>query len=189
MRANHIDPGFTPEVKERLLKLADIIEKVDPEVFNMGRYLTIMNGVSETVYAVSDLMKADKVTRGEHPCRTVGCIVGHAVLHRKELGIKLRYENSSKFRYDYYKTHRPKSQWVIDWAEIGRAIVGQGPYARDLTRWLFNGSWADYWYDDLCQDGDSPSTAAKRIRYTVENGLPDNWYTQLHGQADPTFLD
>lgn len=79
--------------------------------------------------------------------------------------------------------------------------LGHAPYVKGLPVPLYDEFWGDYcervlgidsvsfeW--DWCFDANwvykdnTPQGAAKRIKYLVEKGLPDNWYEQLNGRAE-----
>jgi len=126
--------------RENLKLMADYIETIPQEKFDMERFRT-----------------GEKV---KHKCNSVGCILGHCtVLNKNPLPL--------------YKSGN------IDFYAWSKEFTGLDP---DSSEWayLFASEW---------EDGDNtPTGAAKRIRYLLENGLPEDLYKQMHGRAPISYL-
>lgn len=125
--------------KENLLKMADHIETVPPETFDMGCYW-------------------DDI---EPECNSVGCIIGHCTKLDPNINRYLDSDGDIKF-----------TSWSEDFTGIGC----------NTSAWdyLFSHEWAAV---DNTRTG-----AAKRIRYFVEHGLPEDWKDQMNGYAPWSYL-
>lgn len=153
------------KVKKRLLKLAEHLDKMQEEQFDMRSYVRMLT--LEGHYERVSTVLVDSIGELEYTekseCGTICCAVGEAVLIRKELGLRLSYV------YDFGDSYR-----LIDWGSIGLRLAGGSSRMR---QWLFSEMW--YYVDN------TPRGTAKRIRWTCKNnGVPNNWDEQLHG-VDP----
>jgi hypothetical protein len=129
---------------ENLIRMADYIETVPQEKFDMSEF---RNDYWNTKYMV------------EPKCNSVGCIIGHCtILDDKDL---------------------PRN-WSedIDFAEWSQKFIGTDDDS--VWEYLFDANWRD--------TDNTPTGAAKRIRYYVANGLPENWQEQLWGEAPLSYL-
>lgn len=122
--------------KENLLKMADYIETIPQEMFNMLEYRF-----------------GTKITP---ECNSVGCIIGHCT--------------------------------VLDNEPLPRCRNGVIGFDEWSERFTGLDSWSDEWFflfgNDWVNADNTPTGAAKRIRYFVENGLPNNWEEIIEGE-DP----
>ena len=92
-------------------------------------------------------------------CDSVGCVVGHFTI-LEDGNLPRLGSNLINF-----------SKWVNKF--IGTDSIRVGLY-------LFGSDWQD--------TDNTPTGAAKRIRYYVANGLPENWREQLWGEAPLSYL-
>lgn len=157
---SHIDPKWSDKTKERLSKLADIIENVDPKRFNMGAYLLLSVKRDERGY-ISSYEELTQYSKIKHECDSVGCAVGIAALHYKELGIRRPWLSVQDFKGNEIRH--------LDWDRLRGFLVGNDVNAYD---YLFNAIWEE-------RDNTTSGTA-NRIRYCVEHGIPSNYYGQLY---------
>ncbi|MBD9544288.1 hypothetical protein IB276_33115 [Ensifer sp. ENS04] len=67
-----------------------------------------------------------------------------------------------------------------DWVTYSRRVFGLAP-GEEPWKWCFAGSWE--WRDN------TPAGAAKRIRYLVEHGVPENAELQRIGMAPYIFAE
>lgn len=126
--------------KENLLRMADYVETIPQEQFDMECY------------------RYDDKTLPE--CNSVGCIIGHCTI--------LDADNLPRY-----------GNGTIDFFEWGEKFTGIGWRSVDWV-YLFDGMW--------CDTDNTPTGAAKRIRHYVENGLPEDWIEQIHGEAPLSYL-
>jgi len=120
--------------KENLLRMADYIETVPQEKFNMEIYRTY-----------------DETT---HECNSIGCVIGHCTILDKRPLPKYVY-GTINFRL---------------WSKLFTGIESD-----DEWNYLFDISWH--------RTDNTPTGAAKRIRWFVEHGLPNDWEEQMFGEA------
>jgi hypothetical protein len=124
---------------ENLIRMADYIETVPQEKFDMWRY------------RYGNQLKPE--------CDSVGCVVGHCTI----------LEDGNLPRLGSYLINF--SKWV-------RKFIGTDSNRVEL--YLFSSDWV--------HTDNTPAGAAKRIRYYVANGLPENWQDQLHGEAPLSYI-
>lgn len=122
--------------KDNLLRMADHIETVLQEMFDM-----------------KFIRRGDETTP---ECDSVGDIIGHCT----------RLDNDP---LPILKDGR------IDFTTWSESFTGIDSWSGEWD-FLFASQW------EIIDN--TPVGAAKRIRYFVENGLPDNWEEIMHGQ-DP----
>jgi len=126
--------------RENLNKMADYIETIAQDRFDMGKFRT-----------------GEKV---DHECDSVGCVLGHCTILDKN---PLPLDSSGDIDF---------SAWSLD-------FTGLNPDS-DECHYLFAGLW------DSADN--TPTGAAKRIRYIIEHGLPEDWYEQTRGRAPLSYL-
>ena len=93
-------------------------------------------------------------------CNSVGCTIGHCAILDK-------WENVP--RNDFGN---------IQFFTWSRQFTG----VMSLSEWkyLFDPNWH--------KTDNTPTGAAKRIRYFVENGLPEDWEEQINGTAPLSYI-
>ena len=120
---------------------------------NLLRAADYIEKIPQSVFSMRLFRYDDSKT---HECGAVGCVVGHCtVLDAPE---NLPFDADGEI--NFYR-----------WS--GRFFglkVGSYGWA-----WCFAGRWHKV--------DNTPTGAAKRIRYLVENGLPENWREQMDGEA------
>ncbi len=121
--------------KTNLLKMADYIETIPQELFDMGGWRE----------------DGDKYS---HECKSIGCVLGHCTILDTD-PLPKHFDDSIDFR---------------KWSEEFTGINSE--YGSEEWKYLFDADW-----DSI---DNTPTGAAKRIRYFVENGLPTNWDDQLY---------
>lgn len=129
--------------KENLLRMADHIEKVPQEMFDM------------------DIFRSGSLNPRE--CKSVGCVIGHCTILDTE-------KNIGKFRYSW---------GGINFFEWSKGFTGINDEADDIWQYLFGEIWV---FSD-----NTPAGAAARIRYFVENGLPETWQEEMRGNAPLSY--
>jgi len=127
---------------ENLLKMADYIETVPQDRFDMSRYR-----YGDTI---------------SHECNSVGCIIGHCIILDNLDNEDLPRRESKNINF-------------LKWSE---KFIGTDEHS--VWVYLF---WANWRNTD-----NTPTGAAKRIRYYIVNGLPENWYDQMLGVAPLSYL-
>lgn len=125
--------------KDNLLKMADYIETIPQELFDMDCSHRVGN-------------------RKRSKCQGIGDILGHCTI--LDNGLLPLYEDGF---IDFIT-------WSEEFTEIG--------WISNSNEWHFL-FWSEWVYTD-----NTPTGAAKRIRYLVENGLPENWMEIIEGE-DP----
>jgi len=100
--------------------------------------------------------------RTAHECDSVGCVVGHCtVLDKNPLPMNGLYN--------------------IDFLAWSRKFTGLDSYSdNNKCHYLFSFFWTAV--------DNTPVGTAKRIRYIIEHGLPEDWYEQMHGRAPLSYL-
>ncbi len=92
-------------------------------------------------------------------CGTLGCIIGCAALSNiPELHHNNQYLLFTTYMYDKF---------------------GTGFYSH-IGQYLFNSDWHKI--------DNTPIGASKRIKYFLENGLPDTWEEELNGETKLSYL-
>jgi|GEM_PF-2667858 len=92
-------------------------------------------------------------------CDSVGCIIGHCtILDKRPLPQLLNGE------IDFYS-----------WAEEFTGLPRRSP----AWFYLFSSNWAD--------TDDTPTGAAKRIRFFLKNGIPNDWLEQIYREAPLSY--
>ena len=127
--------------KENLKKMADYIETISPERFDMLEFRT--GG------------------KKNHECDSVGCVLGHCTVLDKN-PLPMNYIGDINF-----------SEWSLD-------FTGLYPNS-DEWDYLFAPFWKAV--------DNTPIGAAKRIRYVLENGAPEDWHEQMIGKAPLSYLN
>lgn len=95
-----------------------------------------------------------------HQCETVGCLIGHCTI------------------LDHFE-NIPKTLGDINYERWSEQFFGLKCASREW-KWCFAGEWS--------QTDNTPAGAAKRIRYLVNNGLPENWREQMLGEDELCYL-
>jgi len=126
--------------KENLNRMADYIETISPERFDMLEFRT--GG------------------KKNHECDSVGCVLGHCTILDKN---PLRLDLEDRIDFDAWS----------------REFTGLPSFSPDW-QYLFSGLWT--------AADNTPTGAAKRIRYVLEKGAPEDWREQMHGRAPLSYL-
>lgn len=129
--------------KENLLKLADFLDTVKPEAFDIELY---SNGDREAIDPAAI-------------CGTVACALGWGPM----------VIPPTKDDFLLFEFH---------WPAYCRRAFGIGSYT-DAWHWCFDSAWGPL--------DNTPTGAAKRIRYLVERGVPHNWTAQTLGDVPYMF--
>jgi len=96
-----------------------------------------------------------------HECDSVGCVIGHCtILDKNPLPMH---------RFGY-----------IDFDSWSSDFTGLDSFS-DEWRYLFFGLWTAV--------DNTPTGAAKRIRYLIEHGLPEDWHEQIEGKAPLSYIN
>lgn len=114
--------------KENLLKMADFIEKVPQEMFDISKYR--------------------RSNKSSPICNSIGCVIGHCT--------ELDPEGVEEFRDESGDID------FKEWSEHFTGLINLKEW-----RWCFSAYWEDL--------DNTPTGAAKRIRYLVKYGLPEGW--------------
>jgi len=95
-----------------------------------------------------------------HECDSVGCVIGHCTILDEN---PLPMSNSGNINFD---------EWSRNFTDLK-------PYSY-AWKYLFSLHWTAV--------DNTPTGAAKRIRYFIKNGLPKDWYKQILGSAPLSYL-
>lgn len=96
-----------------------------------------------------------------HECNTVGCVIGHCTVLDKE-------------------PLPPLSYICIDFTVWSERFTGIDSVA-DAWHWCFSSHWSHV--------DNTPTGAALRIEWLLNNGLPENWDEQMNGQEPLCYLN
>lgn len=162
-KEGHIGFNVTPVMIERLMVLASFLEHevLPPDDkgshFNMRSYLRVRK---EDFHYNQDYAETkDMVVKGEvDPCGTTACAAGWAAVIHKRLRMRVPTKNESLVAGSEYM--------VIDWEKFSGKLTGHN---MTLFKWLFDGSWTSW--------DNTPNGAARRIRYALKYGIPDDFDT------------
>lgn len=99
-----------------------------------------------------------------HKCNTVGCVIGHCIELDSLVNIPLRKDTGD---IDF-------TLWSEQFTGLSNA-----KYAREWA-WCFSGEW--YGVDN------TPEGASRRIEYLLRMGLPENWRSQMMGNAPLSYM-
>ena len=97
-----------------------------------------------------------------HKCNSVGCIIGHCTILDEEENLPRRSDGEINFSL---------------WSQRFTGITA----GSDEWYYLFGGDWS--------RTDNTPTGAAKRIRYFVEHGLPEDWLEQMNGVTPLSYMD
>lgn len=156
---NMTDERYDEEARrENLEKLATYLENLPEnyEHFNMHSFIDHKSDFQALVdYALNN--------GGVHNCGTAACAVGHGpaagiLFHEDELTIEEVYSNISR--------RWIKDVLMPDWTKYSERFVEC--LDSDAFEFLFSASW-------ILSDN-TVAGAAKRIRYYLENGIPDEFF-------------
>lgn len=150
------DPRYSASKrKANLIKLATYLESLPEDYghFNMGTFLDEGDNFDAIVaYALNN--------GGVHQCGTAACAVGHGpaagvLFDKNEIAEEWRWSKAANenIRVD-----------VPNWLLYTKRFVDVNS---DQFDFLFGGSWVTY--------DDTPHGAAKRIRYFLANGVPEEF--------------
>jgi len=96
----------------------------------------------------------------KHRCGSVGCVIGHCTILGDE--------------------HIPRhDNGNIDFETFSEDFTGLDA-GRSAWNWCFSDQWH---YTD-----NTPTGAALRIEWLLNNGLPENWDDQMNGRAPLCYL-
>lgn len=121
-------------------------------VANLNRMADYIETIPQEKFDMVDFRKDDLPT--EYECNTVGCIIGHCTI-LDEMSNMPKYPDG----------------WInfFLWSKQFTGLELNS----DFWRWCFSGSWVSV--------DNTPTGAARRIRYTINNGIPENWKKQMYG--------
>lgn len=158
---------------ENLLKLADYLEtQAKQETFDMKNFAATINNTDP--YWTSVELIADDSPR-YHECGTVCCAVGSGV----KAGIPF---GDAEGWQDYSNKNFIDSDSYDECVEPKDAMVDMDILLNDPWEWCFGGGWV--------RIDNTPTGAAKRIRYLVEHGTaPDTTYDQLERDVPYMFAE
>lgn len=103
-----------------------------------------------------------------HACGTLMCIIGDLPALKGEFSL----------RSD--EVHSHVSGQAVDWSSYSGRVTGLDD-SGDEWEYLFGGDWV---YTD-----NTPKGAAARIRYFIENGLPEDPYGEMEGSEPLSYVD
>ena len=131
---------------------------------NLGRMSDYIRTISQEQFSMIDYRSGQQETI---ECDSVGCIIGHCTILDLPENIPIRtyfHGGGNSKLFDIWSTR----------------FTGLESHSKE---WLW--CFAYYWkYSD-----DTPEGASKRIDYLLDNGLPKNWYEQMHGEAPLCYND
>jgi len=120
---------------------------------NLQRMADYIKTVPQEKFAINMYRGAYK--DNGHECNTLGCVIGHCtILDKNPLPIM-----GFNQRIDFGL-----------WSEGFTGI----DVDEDEWKWCFDGDW-----DTI---DNTPTGAAKRIEWLLNNGLPENWEQQMSGE-------
>jgi len=147
-----LDHGIDSTRKANLLKLAEHLRGLDREKFNMNYFYEYYDDLQDRRVT----LKPDQLEYQDdpHPCGTVACAVGCG----PAAGIPV--VESDGDCWEMYSSR-----------VFVQRVVGVNPPHRFLAEctwaFLFSGSWARF--------DNTPTGAAERIQFVLENGLKGIW--------------
>ena len=130
-----------------------------PEGINLDNLLKMADYIETVPQHRFDMKSYRYWDESEPECSSVGCIIGHCTILDNE---------------DLPRLWSGK----IDFNEWSEKFIGTKEYS--AWRYLFGGEWEHI--------DNTPEGAAKRIRYYVANGLPENWFEQMDGEEPLSYL-
>lgn len=95
-----------------------------------------------------------------YKCDSIGCVIGHCTVLDDPKNIPLYPDGGIFF-----------SEWSYKFTGI----------SEEEWDWCFSEDWA--------HTDNTPTGAAKRIRFLLENGLPEDWEDQMNGFATISYLE
>jgi len=149
---------------ENLKKMADYIETVPQYKFDMRRFREEEHADDFEIIPDDPQEKVDISAflagrKTAHECGSVGCLLGHCtILDERPLPLKSGEIDFYAWSFEFTGLHPKSIGWV----------------------YLFSASWraAD----------NTPTGAAKRIRYLIENSAPEDWKAQMEGDAPLSYI-
>jgi hypothetical protein len=96
-----------------------------------------------------------------HQCNTVGCVVGHCtILDKNPLPI---YSDTGEINFYLWSEQFTGLEELFMWD------------------WCFSSRW--------CVVDNTTNGAALRIKWLLKNGLPENWFDQMEGEAPLCYYE
>ena len=96
-------------------------------------------------------------------CGSVGCTVGNCTVLDAENVIKNFTDTDGEIEFG-------------DWSEYFTGLLG----GEDEWSWCFDSTWS--------KTDNTPTGAALRIEWLLNNGLPENWMSQMYGKEDLCYI-
>lgn len=124
---------------------------------NLQRMADYIRTVPQRSFAM-DTYRGPLDTQGPK-CNSVGCIIGHCTILDADLINELLHESCGS---------------VYAFAKWSFLFTGLSD-SEDSWYWCFGWRWA--------HSDNTPTGAADRIEWLLENGLPENWRAQMSGDA------
>jgi hypothetical protein len=158
--------------KDRILELADIMEKVPDHTYDQGRWFKPSNNdglkVSDRTFD-KNMPRTAEVCVPEGFCNTPACVLGHAAVSGK-FGLSIvKMDGGSDSLFDYDVAYKGNKKSPVYSQSAGAKVFGI-PYDHALT--MFSGGSTAYpFYNGVAgYDGRlSPKQVAKRLREYAEN--------------------
>lgn len=119
--------------------------------------------VPQEMFDMADFRQDGRDDINPPDCNSVGCVIGHCA------------------RLDAARVSEEYADWQI-------GGINFTPWSYAFTGLEWDSEW-QYLFGSPWKYGDNTSTgAAKRIRYFVENGLPEDWREQMYGHSKLSYV-
>ena len=128
---------------------------------NLERMAAHIETIPQELFDMQDYRR-DEDDKYSQECNSVGCAIGHCTILNKEPLPK--YANGKIYFALWGWRFTRFSPWSTEW------------------RWCFSSDWSIDGRDN------TPTGCAKRIRWLIKNGIPNNWFDQMSGQAPLCYV-
>lgn len=127
---------------------------------NLKKLAKHLKKVPQHKFTMSDFRTENDYFQNE--CKTAACAAGYIP------------EIAPDFVIRFFDSKR------IDFGETAVSFTGINISDRAWD-WLFRGDWSE--------SDNTPTGAALRIEWLLKNGVPDNWYSQMTGNAPLCYYE
>jgi hypothetical protein len=175
--------------KGLLAEIEPILKGEGQAEFDMSQYCEVEVSQVQEVASIKKTITISvsdqaEIQKQKHTCGSIGCAIGFAPFY----GIK-KEEGETFYEYGY-RVFELDNEEEIEEAKNREMDVNYSEEELDndtfrhnhrgVFTYLFSSDWR---HTDNTKEG-----AGKRIKHYLEKGLPRNWYEQMSGQANLSYL-
>lgn len=156
--------------------------------FDMSQYCEVEVSQVQEVASIKKTITISvgdqaEIQKQKHTCGSIGCAIGFAPFYgiKKEKGETFHEYGCRVFEFDEEEIGEEENREMD--ANYSEEELNNGAFSHnggDVFKYLFSSHWE---YTDNTKEG-----TGKRIKHYLEKGLPRNWYEQMLGRANLSYL-